>query len=251
MPDAIGSRRISRRNLLKAAGLTAAAVGLAPSVQTLWLGTGAPVARGVGPDPQLKLVGTDGWISLPKTPAIPTFHPDVLAPEGYSTYIFGFRNVTGLDDVQTHAQKNHAQHSAPLSGPSEARWSSGPAIGLRRPDLFDAHTLHWHGFKNVIAFFDGEPTGSIAIPAGQTFTYVYMSHDPGTYMYHCHVEDVEHVQMGMTGLVFVRPKQDDNASMRNLGLGRRPNNLLLLGLSYLQRYGDGSTGLIGGVRSSC
>jgi FtsP/CotA-like multicopper oxidase with cupredoxin domain len=27
-------------------------------------------------------------------------------------------------------------------------------------------------------------------------------------MYHCHVEDVEHVHMGMTGLVFVRPIQD-------------------------------------------
>jgi FtsP/CotA-like multicopper oxidase with cupredoxin domain len=27
-------------------------------------------------------------------------------------------------------------------------------------------------------------------------------------MYHCHFEDVEHVQMGMTGMVFVRPKQN-------------------------------------------
>jgi len=27
-------------------------------------------------------------------------------------------------------------------------------------------------------------------------------------MYHCHFEDVEHVQMGMTGIVFVRPTQD-------------------------------------------
>jgi FtsP/CotA-like multicopper oxidase with cupredoxin domain len=29
-------------------------------------------------------------------------------------------------------------------------------------------------------------------------------------MYHCHVEDVEHVHMGMTGLVFVRPLKGDN-----------------------------------------
>lgn len=27
-------------------------------------------------------------------------------------------------------------------------------------------------------------------------------------MYHCHFEDVEHVQMGMTGMVFVRPRQN-------------------------------------------
>jgi FtsP/CotA-like multicopper oxidase with cupredoxin domain len=27
----------------------------------------------------------------------------------------------------------------------------------------------------------------------------------GTYMYHCHVEDVEHVHMGLTGVIFIRP----------------------------------------------
>jgi FtsP/CotA-like multicopper oxidase with cupredoxin domain len=44
----------------------------------------------------------------------------------------------------------------------------------------------------------------------RSFTYIYRPHDPGTYMFHCHVEDVEHVQMGMTGLVFVRPSQGDH-----------------------------------------
>jgi FtsP/CotA-like multicopper oxidase with cupredoxin domain len=79
-------------------------------------------------------------------------------------------------------------------------------LGLAlRPDLTDAHTLHWHGFRNVIPFFDGEPTGSISVPVGQRFTYIYRPRDPGTYMYHCHVEDIEHVTMGMTGIVFVRP----------------------------------------------
>ena len=41
-------------------------------------------------------------------------------------------------------------------------------LGLAlRPDLFDAHTLHWHGFRNVIPFFDGEPTGSVSVPTGR------------------------------------------------------------------------------------
>ncbi|MEZ4615449.1 MAG: multicopper oxidase domain-containing protein [Caldilineaceae bacterium] len=60
----------------------------------------------------------------------------------------------------------------------------------------------------MIPFFDGEPTGSISVPVGRNFTYVFRPHDPGTYMYHCHVEDVEHVHMGMTGPVFVRPAQN-------------------------------------------
>jgi FtsP/CotA-like multicopper oxidase with cupredoxin domain len=77
-----------------------------------------------------------------------------------------------------------------------------------RPDLTDAHTLHWHGFRDAIPYFDGEPSGSVAVPMNKDFTYVYRPHEPGTYMFHCHVEDVEHVHMGMTGLVFVRPQQD-------------------------------------------
>jgi FtsP/CotA-like multicopper oxidase with cupredoxin domain len=235
-------RQISRRDLLKALGLTTAAIGLAPSLQGDWLR--APTARAAGPAPTLKLVGTDGWISLPSTPAIGQFHPDNLAPDGLTTYIFGFRNVTGMTDELAFAQKNHAQHSAPLFWAKEGEQFIVQLtnVGLaQRPDLFDAHTLHWHGFKNVLAFFDGEPTGSVAVPAGQSFTYVYMSHDPGTYMYHCHVEDVEHVQMGMTGIVFVRPKQDAIAAKRAIGATRTaPNNVPFKGFAY--NCGDGSTG---------
>ena len=78
---------------------------------------------------------------------------------------------------------------------------------MQRPDLFDGHTLHWHGFVNAIPLFDGVPELSVAVPIGRDFTYFYRPHDAGTYMYHCHFEDVEHVQMGMTGVVFVRPKR--------------------------------------------
>jgi hypothetical protein len=180
----------------------------------------------------LYLAGTDGWISLPKSPAIGQFHPDNLAPphpdpngttSDLTTYIFGFRNVTNMSDTQRLNQKYKAQHSAPLFWVDE--YDDNPAnefrvqltnLGLElRPDLFDAHTLHWHGFRNVIPFFDGEPTGSVSVPAGREFTYVYRPRDPGTYMYHCHVEDVEHVHMGMTGLVFVRPKQNKGVTDGN------------------------------------
>jgi len=208
---------LSRRQVLKYGGLTAAAAaaaGLGPRLVGTILQPGRAQAADRNPD--LKLVGTDGWISLPRTPAITSsayglVHPDSYAPSDRTDYIFGFANGTGLDNSDLHLLKNMAQHSAPMF------WAEQEVefrvqltnVGLaQRPDLFDAHTVHWHGFKNVIPFFDGEPTGSVSVPQGQTFTYVYKSHDPGTYMYHCHVEDVEHVHMGMTGLVFVRPAQD-------------------------------------------
>ncbi len=225
---------VDRRGFLKVAGGVAAVAG-----GMVWAGRVLePVAAAAAPGaPDLYLAGTDGWIYLPPTPAIPPFHPDVLAPSGLTTYIFGFRNVTGMDTVQKQNQKNKAQHSAPLFWVKQY----DPAhpvdftvkltnLGLAlRPDLFDAHTLHWHGFRNVIPFFDGEPSGSVAVPSGREFTYVYRPRDPGTYMYHCHVEDVEHVHMGMTGMVFVRPLQDGNTSFYPSG-------------RYLYNDGNGSTG---------
>ncbi len=82
-------------------------------------------------------------------------------------------------------------------------------LGLAlRPDLVDAHTLHFHGFRNAIPIFDGEPHSSVGVPISRDLTYFYRPHDPGTYMYHCHFEETEHVHMGMVGVVFVRPLFD-------------------------------------------
>ncbi|MCX6043675.1 MAG: multicopper oxidase domain-containing protein [Chloroflexi bacterium] len=233
---------ISRRTFIRFAG-GGAAVAASASLLPRFVGknvlqpTAVEAATTADPAPDLYLAGTDGWISLPPTPAIPPFHPDVLAPSGLSTYIFGFRNVTGMSDIQKSNQKNKAQHNAPLfwvdqfnpASPKDFRVQL-TNLGLAlRPDLFDAHTLHWHGFRNVIPFFDGEPTGSVSVPAGRNFTYVYRPREPGTYMYHCHVEDVEHVHMGMTGLVFVRPLQNGNTALYPSG-------------KYAYNDGDGSTG---------
>ena len=74
----------------------------------------------------------------------------------------------------------------------------------------DGHTIHWHGFVNEAPVFDGVPELSLSVPIGRSFTYYYLPRDAGTYMYHCHFEDVEHVQMGMTGLLFVRPQQNSS-----------------------------------------
>jgi FtsP/CotA-like multicopper oxidase with cupredoxin domain len=77
-----------------------------------------------------------------------------------------------------------------------------------RPDLFDPHTVHWHGFPQASSIFDGVPDSSISINMGATLTYYYKAMDAGTYMYHCHVEATEHMQMGMLGNLFVRPRQN-------------------------------------------
>jgi hypothetical protein len=160
------------------------------------------------------LAGTDGWVYMPDlgdANADAPFFPDSLAPSPFNTYVFGFRNVTGFDASAIAAERGHAEISAPMMffDEEDEIFITLTNLGLAtRPDLFDGHTLHWHGFVNAIPLFDGVPELSLAVPVGRDFTYYYKPHDAGTYMYHCHFEDVEHVQMGMTGMVFVRPKQN-------------------------------------------
>ena len=229
---------IDRRQLFKFAG-GAVLVAAGTSSGMKWLN---PFSAGsVGADsvitraPDMFLGGTDGWMGLPTTPSIGFFHPDSYAPDNFTTYIFGFRNITDLDTNQRIGQKMKAQHSAPVFWVDE--FTSGNEfvvditnLGLAvRPDLFDAHTLHWHGFRNVIPFFDGEPTGSVSVPAGTVFRYVYKPREAGTYMYHCHVEDVEHVHMGMNGMVFVRPAQNGDTELYPSG-------------KFLYNDGNGMTG---------
>ena len=223
---------INRRDFLKLAGGAAFIVAGASVLPQFLRKTLLPEqVVGAAGNYDLFFAGTDGWFYMPPVPAIPPWHPDTYAPDPFTTYIFGFRNVTGLDDVQRANQKNKAQHNAPFFWADQEQELRVQLTNLglaQRPDLTDAHTIHWHGFRNVIPFFDGEPTGSVAVPVNQLFTYVFRPHDPGTYMYHCHVEDVEHVTMGMTSLVFVRPVQN--------GATYYPSG------KYAYNDGDGSTG---------
>ena len=188
----------------------------------------------VHPVKRVHLVGTDGWVAMPEdAPPDPPFFPDALAPAGFNTYVFGFRNVTGMTSAGVAAQRGKAQISAPMMSFDEEDdvYITLTNLGLQqRPDLFDGHTLHWHGFVNAIPLFDGVPELSLAVPVGRDLTYFYRPHDAGTYMYHCHFEDVEHVQMGMTGMVFVRPKQN------RIAIAGNP-----IGTKYAYNDGDGST----------
>lgn len=218
MTNQTSSRKgFSRRQFLKLGG--GAAVLVAGSSLMSAIGNNvlkpAKVSKAQGPA-DAYWVATDGWIKLPDTYPVPGFFPDDLAPPPYNAYIFGFRDVTGLSEELKLAQKGHAGYPGPLILTDEgAEYKVNLTnLGLSmRPDLIDSHTIHWHGFRNAIPFFDGEPTSAIAVPIGQEFTYLYRPHDPGTYFYHCHFEDTEHVHMGMAGVAIVRPLQNQGTGL--------------------------------------
>src|SRR5436309_5612437 len=79
---------------------------------------------------------------------------------------------------------------------------------IMRPDLFEQHTVHFHGYPNASTFYDGVPDASVAINIGGSFTYYYLAPDAGTYVWHCHITPPEHLQMGMVGQLYVRPRQN-------------------------------------------
>jgi FtsP/CotA-like multicopper oxidase with cupredoxin domain len=95
---------------------------------------------------------------------------------------------------------------------------------IMRPDLFEQHTVHFHGYPNASSFYDGVPDASIAINIGGSFTYYYLAPDAGTYFWHCHITPPEHLQMGMVGQIYVRPRQN-----------RVPSNLTLYSALHLQQ----------------
>jgi FtsP/CotA-like multicopper oxidase with cupredoxin domain len=168
----------------------------------------------------------------------------VTMADGLPLYMFGFSDLTGLvtkpvppdmgDDVMMAGMKA-GTFPAPLIELKEGDefYLTLTNVGMMvRPDLFDPHTVHFHGFPQASAIFDGVPDASISINMGSSLTYYYKINDPGTYMYHCHVEATEHMQMGMLGNLYVRPKQDGTSY--NYG-GRTYTK-------FAYNDGDGSTG---------
>jgi FtsP/CotA-like multicopper oxidase with cupredoxin domain len=167
--------------------------------------------------------------------------------DGYLQYIFGFGLLTGQNTATSAASVATPSVDAVDVGILNANISA-PTITLNegeefflsltntgmvmRPDLFDPHTVHFHGFPNASSVFDGVPDASISINGGATLTYYYNIVEPGTYLYHCHVEAAEHMQMGMQGNLYVHPAQDGTT----FTYGGRDYT------SFAYNDGDGSTG---------
>ena len=153
----------------------------------------------------LHLTGGDGFIAVPDDD-----------PTGWrSLYMFGFADVTGTPANQVMAKGAlAAEFAAPpivLDEGDEFYLTLSNVGMVIRPDLFDPHTVHYHGFPESSNIFDGLPESGISINMGASLTYYYLNNEPGTYMYHCHVEATEHMQMGMLGSLYVRPAQNGSS----------------------------------------
>ncbi len=164
----------------------------------------------------------------------------VTMADGRPQYIFGFSDQTGTTapDVLSNGLLA-AAYPAPAIVVDQGKnfYLSLTNVGMViRPDLFDPHTVHFHGFPQSSTVFDGLPESGIAINQGATLTYYYRLAEPGTFMYHCHVEATEHMQMGMLGNLYVKAAQNGLPDGTNLnGFIHKTGN------QYAYNDGDGST----------
>lgn len=169
------------------------------------------------------LTAGDGFISL---------------ADGNEIYTFGFSDATGIAATEAVANglldANFPAPTLEFEQGHEAYLTLSNVGTILRPDLFDPHTVHFHGFPNASAAFDGVPESSISINAGFSLTYYYNVVDPGTFMYHCHVEAAEHMQMGMLGNLYVHPAQN-GTPMVDPADGQTYS-------SFVYNDGNGSTG---------
>ena len=116
------------------------------------------------------LTGGDGFVNM---------------ADGTLLYTFGFDDVTGVPDADVMLTGRLA---ADLPGPTivvregQRLYISLTNVGMQmRPDLFDPHTVHFHGVPEAASIFDGVPEPSLGINMGSTFTYFYNLVEPGTY----------------------------------------------------------------------
>jgi FtsP/CotA-like multicopper oxidase with cupredoxin domain len=186
----------------------------------------------------MHLAAGDGFISM----------ADATRPSGRKQiYTFGFSDVTGKHPSEiVNAGLAAANYPAPTIHLKEGQefYLSLTNVGMiLRPDLFDPHSVHFHGFPQAASIFDGVPESSTTINMGSTFTYYYNIVDglAGTYMYHCHVEATEHIQMGMVGQLYIDPKQNRIGYAGHATPARSEGGPAGEPLGYAYNDGDGST----------
>jgi FtsP/CotA-like multicopper oxidase with cupredoxin domain len=207
------------------------------------LGTGASASAAVfvqcGPDNQY--VDSSGKIApIPASAKVQCMHLTagdgfISMADGRPLYSFGFADVSGkpADDVMLDSlAANFAAPTIELQQGRDFYLTLTNVSMAMRPDLFDPHTVHFHGFAQQPPVFDGMPEGSFGVNMGSSITYYYKLNDPGTYMYHCHQEATEHMQMGMLGNLYVKPAQDGTPKT----FGNKTYT------RFVYNDGDGSTG---------
>jgi FtsP/CotA-like multicopper oxidase with cupredoxin domain len=221
--------RTFRKALLAVAAVMA--LGASTSASAAVFVQCGPGNNGVDANGKIKAVLPDGVQCMHLTAG----DGFITMADGRNLYSFGFADATGMTASDIALDSMAANFAAPtieLQQGKDFYLTLTNVSMAMRPDLFDPHTVHFHGFPQQPPVFDGMPEGSFGVNMGSSVTYFYRLNDPGTYMYHCHQEATEHMQMGMLGNLYVKPAQDGTPKTYD---GKTYTK-------FVYNDGDGSTG---------
>jgi len=137
--------------------------------------------------------------------------------DGKAVYAWGFQNISGAN----------------VAGFNNDRLVPGPVIELIEGEQAAItlnsqmpHSIHFHGLdvdqandgvpltSGYVSGFNGVLPGNFGRVKNyprlsSPFEYTFLAPHAGTYMYHCHVDTVLHLEMGMAGTIIVRPPNNN------------------------------------------
>ena len=152
-----------------------------------------------------------------------------------------------------------APKSRGMSNESYASVKANPLLRLPSPSIrveqgdkvivtlenshYFPHSIHFHGVdhpfqKNNGEGNDGVPqTSNKLIMPGKNFTYEMTPRQPGTMIYHCHVQAHTHILMGLIGMFIVEENRPNNwVQTFNIGAGFVRHSSVAVKEKYSQEY---------------
>lgn len=193
---------MDRRNFLKATGVVAGVSLLSPSARA-------------------EASSLEEASAMPSTPATrgrvvaPGGQPAVVTPNGSTLPL---REVNGVK--VGHLIATSFEHEFAPGMKAEC-WgynggTPGPTIEAVEGDrlriyvtnrLAEATTVHWHGIVLANGMDGVAGLTQKPIEPGETFVYEFVVRDPGTYMYHPHLDEMTQIALGMVGMFIVHPRR--------------------------------------------
>lgn len=128
---------------------------------------------------------------------------DLLMPDGVRVRFWGFED-----------ESSGRRLPSPL-----IRATEGEIVHVTLHSSKRVHTIHLHGIEPE-PWNDG--VGHTSFEVTGQYTYQFRPATAGTYFYHCHVNTVLHVQMGMFGAIIIDPNPTHDADGRRLAFTGGP-----------------------------
>ncbi len=105
------------------------------------------------------------------------------------------------------------------------------------------HSIHLHGVDHPFLTVEGKGNDGVPqisnklIMPGKQFTYELTPRQPGTMVYHCHVQAHTHIMMGLIGMFIVEENRPNNwVQTFNVGAGFVRHSSVAVSEKYSQEY---------------